>query len=113
VKLHTVIAACCVSTPAIMIGYQPKCLDFMRTMRLEDYYVRADQLDLDNLLEKIAATTVDLESVQRRQHESVQRFRCRLLGFRDWVADSLGECSSTNAKLALDGKPSAEGIAQC
>src|SRR5207244_2077591 len=67
VKLHTVIAACCVSTPAIMIGYQPKCLDFMRTMDLEAYHIRSDRLDLDHLIAMIRMMACDLESIQLRQ----------------------------------------------
>ncbi len=40
VKLHSVITAFCVYTPAIMVGYQPKCLDFMRTMGMERLHFR-------------------------------------------------------------------------
>ena len=90
VKLHTVISACCVSTPAIMIGYQPKCLDFMRTMVLEDYHVRADRLDLDHLVDMIRVLFGDLHSHQRKQFEAVQSVRSRLLEFRDEVMASLG-----------------------
>ena len=69
VRLHTVIGACCVYTPAIMIGYQPKCLDFMRTMDLEEYHVRTDRLDLDQLIAMIRTMSGQLESIQRKQFE--------------------------------------------
>jgi hypothetical protein len=100
VKLHTVIAACCVSTPAIMIGYQPKCLDFMRTMDLEDYHVRADRLDRGRLIATVRTMFGDLESVQRRQFESTQHFRTRLLNFRDRVVESLGTLPSEGMVVA-------------
>jgi polysaccharide pyruvyl transferase WcaK-like protein len=90
VKLHTVIAACCVYTPAIMLGYQPKCLDFMRTMDMEAYHIRTDRLDLDHLIEMIRFMSGDLESIQKRQFESVQLFRGRLLEYRDRVLESIG-----------------------
>jgi len=90
VKLHTVIAACCVATPAIMIGYQPKCLDFMRTMDLEAYHVRTDRLNLDNLINMIRMMSNDLESIQRQQFQSTQSLRGRLFDFRDQVLRSMG-----------------------
>jgi hypothetical protein len=100
VKLHTVIAACCVHTPAIMIGYQPKCLDFMRTMGLESNYIRADHLNLDDLVGRIGRVCDDLESVQRRQSEAVQFFRGRLLGFRNQVLHHLGTEPSPGIQAA-------------
>jgi hypothetical protein len=103
VKLHTVIAACCVSTPAIMIGYQPKCLDFMRTMDLEAYHIRADRLDLDHLIAMIGTMAADLESVQERQFQSTQRYRDRLLAFRDCVVASVGAQPRPDAAPAGGG----------
>jgi len=95
VKLHTVIAACCVYTPAIMIGYQPKCLDFMRTMGLESFHVRSDRLDLDQLIALIRTTYDNPECTQRDQFTACQKFRKRLLDFRDQIMGHLSEQSGT------------------
>ena len=99
VKLHMVIAACAVSTPAIMIGYQPKCLDFMRTMDLEEYHIRSDRLDLDHLIDMIGMMSGDLESIQSRQFQSAQSLRGRLIDFRDQVLGSVGMLPSSAAPL--------------
>ena len=90
VKLHSVIAACCMTTPAIMIGYQPKCHDFMRTMDLEEYLIRTDHLDLDDLMSLIREVHADPEPLRRRQFTRCKVYRSRLLNFRDRVLESVG-----------------------
>lgn len=52
-KLHSVIGALCAYKPSIMLAYQPKCIDFMQSVGLEDYTIRTDHLDLDQVLFKI------------------------------------------------------------
>jgi len=59
-KLHSVILAMCVHTPAIMLGYRPKCLDFMMSMGLEEFHIRTDKLSIDliiNLMDKLYKNT--------------------------------------------------------
>jgi len=90
VKLHSVIAACCVCTPAIMIGYQPKCTEFMRTMGLERYLIRTDALKIDELMALIEDVSTDPELIRRKQFEQAQYYRARLLDFRDRVLASIG-----------------------
>ena len=72
-RLHTVVAACCVYTPAIMIEYQPKCRDFMRTLGMDKYCFRADRLDADELFACIRAVYDNLEAVQREQFAACGR----------------------------------------
>jgi hypothetical protein len=90
IKLHSVIVACCVHTPAIMVGYQPKCTDFMRTMDLEPYLIRTDALELDGLMALIAEVSADSEAIRRKQFERSLVFRSRILDFRDRVLASAG-----------------------
>jgi hypothetical protein len=105
VKLHSVIAACCVHTPAIMIGYQPKCTDFMRTMGLERYLIRTDALQLDKLMALIEDVSADPEPIRRKQFEQSQYYRARLLDFRDRVLASTGAAPPPRER-ALDPSPS-------
>jgi len=105
VKLHSVIAACCVHTPAIMIGYQPKCTDFMRTMGLERYLIRTDALQLDELMALIEDVSADPEPIRRKQFEQSQYYRARLLDFRDRVLASIG-AAPPRRERALDPSPS-------
>jgi polysaccharide pyruvyl transferase WcaK-like protein len=89
-KLHSVIASCCVYTPAIKIGYQPKCTDFMRTMDLERYLIRTDALELDGLMALVAEVAADTEAIRRKQFEQCQHYRSRLLDLRDRTLASVG-----------------------
>jgi polysaccharide pyruvyl transferase WcaK-like protein len=90
VKLHSVIAACCVYTPAIMIGYQPKCTDFMRTMDLDRYLIRTDTLRLDDLMGLIIEVSADSDAIRRTQFDRCQFFRARLMDLRNRVLASVG-----------------------
>lgn len=85
VKLHTVIAACCVYTPAVMIGYQPKCYDFMATTGLERFFIRADQLEADHLIGMIENMYCDLESIQQEQFTRCQAFKRKQIDFRSRI----------------------------
>src|SRR5205823_8749709 len=104
VKLHSVIAACCVQTPAIMVGYQPKCTDFMRTMDLEHYLIRTDALELDGLMALIAEVSADSEAIRQKQFEQCQFYRERLLDFRDRTLASVGIAPPPRER-ALDPSP--------
>jgi hypothetical protein len=101
VKLHSVIAACCVQTPAIMVGYQPKCTDFMRTMDMEQYLIRTDALKLDDLMGLIAEVSANSEAIRRKQFEECRYYRARLLDFRDRTLASVGVAPPLQ-ELALD-----------
>lgn len=105
VKLHSVIAACCVCTPAIMIGYQPKCTEFMRTMGLERYLIRTDALKIDELMALIEDVSTDPELIRRKQFEQAQYYRARLLDFRDRVLASIGAAPLPRERT-LDPSPS-------
>jgi len=41
-KLHSAILATCAFVPSIMLEYQPKCRDYMRSIEQEKYSVRTD-----------------------------------------------------------------------
>lgn len=49
-KLHAGVLAMCGSVPVVSVGYQPKCRDFMESMRLEKYNIRADRADAETIL---------------------------------------------------------------
>lgn len=49
-RLHSVILAMCAYTPSIMLEYNPKCLDFMASMELEEFSMRTDSLSLDKVI---------------------------------------------------------------
>jgi len=89
-KLHSVISAFCSYTPSIMIGYQPKCYDFMKTMGFERYYMRSDQLEAEWMISCIQEMYENIEGIQKRQFEICQYYRNKQLDFRNRVLKSIG-----------------------
>lgn len=41
-RLHAVVLATAAAVPSVMLEYQPKCLDFMRSIGREDWSIRTD-----------------------------------------------------------------------
>jgi hypothetical protein len=80
-RLHSVVAACCVYTPAIMVSYQPKGLDFMETIGLEKFHLRSDQFSADDLMARIESLYENLDEVQQEQYEKCDLMKKRLQGF--------------------------------
>ena len=75
-----------------MVGYQPKCLDFMRTMNAEPWHSRSDTISATGLLDQILALYADLDSVQREQFAAAQEFKGRLRRFK---ARAMAEMAET------------------
>ncbi len=70
-KLHSVVGAVCAYKPSIMLAYQPKCIDFMKSLGLEDYVLRTDHLDLDQLLQTIELIQGSYESYRNHLYRRV------------------------------------------
>jgi polysaccharide pyruvyl transferase WcaK-like protein len=49
-RLHAGVLASCADLPAVMLEYQPKCRDFMRSIGADDLCVRTDALSVSGLL---------------------------------------------------------------
>lgn len=80
-RLHGYIAACCTSTPGVMIGYRPKGIDFSRTIGLEQYHIRTDEVDADQLMSAVTELYASLETVQQEVFEKSQRMKTGLKAF--------------------------------
>jgi polysaccharide pyruvyl transferase WcaK-like protein len=50
IKLHAVALAMCSSVPSLMIEYRPKCREFATTMGVQQFCVRSDALDVEQML---------------------------------------------------------------
>lgn len=85
VRLHSVTAALCTYTPAIMIGYQPKNFELMESVGMLEHYLRVDALDPEELFGRIEDLYGSIPLVQARQFAACQAIRGRLLAFRDRV----------------------------
>lgn len=80
-KLHSVILACCTYTPSIMLEYRPKCRDFMASLDLEQYNLRIDSLDMEQLIPMCDDLYSQTSSMQQYLHERVIGYRNRLVDF--------------------------------
>jgi polysaccharide pyruvyl transferase WcaK-like protein len=63
-RLHAVVLATAAGVPAVMLEYQPKCLDFMLSVGREDWSVRTDRLDGGKLSEMVREL-----AAERQQHQ--------------------------------------------
>jgi hypothetical protein len=88
-RLHSVVAACCSYTPAMMISYQPKGVDFMETIGLERFHLRSDQFSAEELMERIRLLYASIEQVQQEQYEKCALMKQRLHGFARRVEQHL------------------------
>lgn len=52
-KLHAVILSLCSYTPSLMLEYQPKCLDFMKSIDMEKMTIRTDRIAADSMVQTI------------------------------------------------------------
>ncbi len=86
VRLHSTAAAVCTYTPAVMLAYQPKNVEFMATLGLGDCCLRIDRLeDEERLIALVEQLHDKAPEMQARQQEGCERFRSRLLGLRDRI----------------------------
>lgn len=65
-KLHSVVLAHCVGTPALMMAYRQKCIDYMASMDLSSFCHRTDQLDANILFNQITELYGQLK--QQQEH---------------------------------------------
>jgi polysaccharide pyruvyl transferase WcaK-like protein len=49
IKLHAVALALCAGVPSIMIEYRPKCRELMKTLDLESFTIRSDEISAEKL----------------------------------------------------------------
>jgi len=74
-KLHSVILAHCVYTPAIMLEYRTKCRDFMLSINREDWTYRTDYLDSDLVLERLCELYENVEQHQMHIFSQMQYWK--------------------------------------
>ena len=84
-KLHSVVLATCVYTPAIMMEYRTKCRDFMQSIGWEAWTFRTDNLDLDVIFGCIHELYENLEMHQQQLFSVINDYRDRLEHAADQV----------------------------
>lgn len=74
-KLHSVIGALCAYKPSIMLAYQSKCIDFMQSVGLENYTLRTDCLNMDEVLFKIDTIQESYETYRNFLFKEISKLK--------------------------------------
>ncbi|MCR4337154.1 MAG: polysaccharide pyruvyl transferase family protein [Candidatus Omnitrophica bacterium] len=74
-KLHSVILAMASYVPSIMLEYRPKCRDFMASMDLEKFNVRADQIDPKHVMSLIEELNTRWDFYQSQIYSKVRYYQ--------------------------------------
>lgn len=77
-KLHSVVLANCVYTPAIMLEYRTKCRDYMLSTNQSDCSFRTDEIDADLIYDKIHALYDNAEQYQSHLFTQLQQLKSNL-----------------------------------
>lgn len=77
-KLHSVVLASCVGTPAIMLEYRTKCRDFMLCIDREEWTYPTDELDADLIFGRLEELYEDVEEHQNRIHTQMLHWKRKL-----------------------------------
>jgi polysaccharide pyruvyl transferase WcaK-like protein len=70
-KLHGVVLATGLGIPCVSVAYEPKCVDYMRSIGMEDCVIQADQVSADRLRDKI-------DEIRDRYNELRETMRARI-----------------------------------
>jgi hypothetical protein len=63
VRLHACIISYCAGVPTLMLGYRDKCLDFMKSMDMEEWYIDIDSPSSGRIEERTRALIADARLV--------------------------------------------------
>lgn len=74
-KLHSVVLASCVYTPAIMLAYRTKCLDVMAALDLQEQCMKTDQLSIDKAVDLINTFEKQTEIYQLKVKDKMDFYK--------------------------------------
>ena len=90
VRLHAAVLACCAGVPPLMIGYRPKCEDFMESMELQEWNMvlaKTQRGEIARRISDLARCSVELRSLVFAR---AQAWRKRLREYVQWQLDPQG-----------------------
>lgn len=74
-KLHASVFAACTYTPFVMLEYEPKCLDFMKSIGYEKYNYRTDRLNADEIFTTLKELYDDSVRIQQHLKKRVMHYQ--------------------------------------
>jgi hypothetical protein len=78
VRLHSVILAHCAYVPAVMIGYEAKCFDYMSSIGMEEWTLRSDQCESRSLILLLQAAEARQNEMRAALFARVASLNCNL-----------------------------------
>ncbi len=78
VRLHAAVLSCCAGVPPLMLGYRDKCLDFMESMGLEEWYVDLETSDPRTVAAKVQRLAVAAPALREPTLERARHWQGRL-----------------------------------
>lgn len=91
-KLHSVILAMCMHTPSVMLEYRPKCVDFMKSMEMEKFNVRTDNLSIDNILNLVEELYDKNDLYSKFIFEKASNYKNLLVDSADEIKAKIKQC---------------------
>jgi polysaccharide pyruvyl transferase WcaK-like protein len=88
-KLHSIVLAATVATPALALAYHPKCQDFQESLDRQEYSVRTDRLDVSDLVDRLDELERGQEQHRAAIHGAVMFRRRRLEAAADEIGAAL------------------------
>lgn len=80
-KLHAVVLANCAGVPAIMIEYRPKCYEYMRSIDMEDFVIRSDNICPVDVMQKIDYLNLNRLDISNSITRRVREYKNKLIDF--------------------------------
>src|SRR4030042_3148596 len=84
-KLHSTVIACMTRTPCIMIEYRPKCLDFMKSIGMEKYNIKTDNISKEKIFNMIENIYKNTEQIQVLLEQEIRKYKKKLVTFSQRV----------------------------
>ncbi|MBN2018767.1 MAG: polysaccharide pyruvyl transferase family protein [Sedimentisphaerales bacterium] len=75
VRLHSVALATCAYVPSLMLEYNPKCRDFMESIKQAEFNLRTDKFTAGRAWEIISYLLSNRSAVAGRLFDAVSKFR--------------------------------------
>lgn len=74
-RLHSVVLATCAYVPPLVLEYRPKCLDYMLSIRHEEFVIRTDMFQANDVWEKACHINANRNRFSEALYMSIKPLR--------------------------------------
>ena len=90
IKLHACALAMCANVPTLIVEYRPKCREYASTMGVEQFCVRSDGMDAEQMLELVSTLKARGPEISERLHRCAQVIRARIVALTASIRERHG-----------------------